>query len=69
MYVLSSSCSLFYLLQEQNVEEAWNKTSWARKLANKKTRAGLSDFSRFKVMVAKKQKSKIIADKVVELTA
>ena len=36
---------------------------------NKKKRADLSDFDRFKVMVAKKQKSEIIAKKMVELGA
>lgn len=49
--------------------DAWQKTAWARKLANKKTRASLSDFGRFKVMIAKKQKSKIIAAKLAELSA
>ena len=44
-------------------------SQWAKKLAAKKTRAGLSDFDRFKVMVAKKQKSRIIAQKIKELKA
>jgi len=47
----------------------WEKCSWAKKLSAKKTRASLSDFDRFKVMVAKKQKSEIIAKKMVELGA
>jgi large subunit ribosomal protein L14e len=47
----------------------WTKSSWAKKLASRKTRAGLNDFDRFKVMVARKQKSKIIADKMKELSA
>jgi large subunit ribosomal protein L14e len=38
-------------------------------MATKKVRANLSDFDRFKVMIAKKQKSKIIAEKVAELSA
>eukprot|EP00986_Skeletonema_menzelii_P000122 scaffold26_cov137-Skeletonema_menzelii.AAC.1 len=33
------------------------------------TKAGLSDFDRFRVMVAKKQKSRIIAQKIKELKA
>jgi large subunit ribosomal protein L14e len=48
---------------------AWNATAWAKKLESKKVRANLSDFDRFKVMVAKKQRSKIIATKVAELSA
>jgi large subunit ribosomal protein L14e len=47
----------------------WDKSSWAKKLKSRKTRAGLNDFDRFKVMVARKQKSKIIADKMKELSA
>mmetsp|Transcript_17203 Transcript_17203/g.24318 ORF Transcript_17203/g.24318 Transcript_17203/m.24318 type:complete len:135 (+) Transcript_17203:140-544(+) len=47
----------------------WEATSWAKKLASKKKRAQLSDFDRFKVMVAKKEKSSIIASKMKELEA
>lgn len=43
------------------------KSAWARKIESKKNRAATSDFDRFKVMIAKKQKSKIIADKLAEL--
>lgn len=45
----------------------WEGSSWAKKLAAKGKRASLSDFDRFKVMVAKKQKSRIIAAKMKEL--
>jgi large subunit ribosomal protein L14e len=38
-------------------------------LSAKKKRATLSDFDRFKVMVAKKQRSSIIAKKMKELSA
>ncbi|KAL7526839.1 hypothetical protein ACHAXR_006547 [Thalassiosira sp. AJA248-18] len=47
----------------------WESTQWAKKLDSKKKRASLSDFDRFKVMVAKKQKSRIIAQKIKELKA
>jgi len=47
----------------------WEASSWAKKLAAKKKRASLSDFDRFKVMVAKKEKSAIIAKKMKELEA
>ena len=46
----------------------WESSSWAKKLAAKKKRANLSDFDRFKVMVARKQKNEIIAKKVAELS-
>lgn len=52
---------------EGDIQAKWDNTSWARKLANRKKRANLSDFDRFKVMVAKKQKSAIIAKKMAEL--
>ncbi len=42
----------------------WNESSWAKKLASKAKRANLGDFDRFKVMVAKKQKAKAIAEKL-----
>eukprot|EP01038_Epipyxis_sp_PR26KG_P008233 gene8233-11141_t len=54
---------------EQKALEKWQSSAWAKKLDSKKKRANLSDFDRFKVMVAKKQKSKIVADKLTELSA
>jgi large subunit ribosomal protein L14e len=42
----------------------WSETSWAKKLEAKKKRAALTDFDRFKVMIAKKQRSKAIAEKL-----
>lgn len=56
-----------YELQSADISGKWESTSWAKKLAAKKRRVSLSDFDRFKVMIAKKQKSKLIADKVKEL--
>jgi large subunit ribosomal protein L14e len=41
--------------------QKWNESSRGKKASFKKTRASLSDFDRFKVMVAKKQKSVIVA--------
>ena len=52
---------------EADIENKWNASSWAKKLAAKRKRADLSDFDRFKVMVAKKQKSAIIVKKMKEL--
>ena len=56
-----------HILQEQSVKETWEKTAWAKKIQAKKNRASTSDFDRFKIMIAKKQRSKIIADKLTEL--
>eukprot|EP00979_Chaetoceros_neogracilis_P018814 scaffold11244_cov246-Chaetoceros_neogracile.AAC.1 len=54
---------------EADIQAKWDGSSWAKKLANKKKRANLSDFGRFKVMVARKQKSSIIAKKMQEISA
>ena len=55
--------------KEADTLAKWESSSWAKKLANKDKRADLSDFDRFKVMVARKQKSAIIAKKIKELKA
>lgn len=54
--------------KEADVMAKWEASSWAKKLANKKKRASLSDFDRFKVMVAKKQKAEIIAKKMASMS-
>lgn len=54
--------------QDADTLSKWEATSWAKKLAAKKKRADLTDFDRFKVMVARKQKSAIIAKKLAELS-
>jgi len=52
---------------EADIQAKWESSSWAKKLVAKQKRATLSDFDRFKVMVAKKQRSAIIAKKMKEL--
>lgn len=52
---------------EADIDNKWEATSWAKKLSAKKKRAALNDFDRFKVMVARKQKSAIIAKKMEAL--
>jgi large subunit ribosomal protein L14e len=37
------------------VDAKWAKTSWAKKVASRAKRASLNDFSRFKVMIARKK--------------
>mmetsp|Transcript_36164 Transcript_36164/g.51131 ORF Transcript_36164/g.51131 Transcript_36164/m.51131 type:complete len:134 (-) Transcript_36164:253-654(-) len=54
--------------KDEGMAAQWEATPWAKKLASKKKRASLNDFDRFKVMVAKKQKSAIIAKKMKELS-
>ena len=55
--------------EEGETMSKWESSSWAKKLSAKKKRAALSDFGRFKVMVARKQKSEIVAKKMAELGA
>jgi large subunit ribosomal protein L14e len=50
--------------KEGETMKAWENSSWAKKLASRKKRASLNDFDRFKVMVAKKQKTEIINKKL-----
>ena len=54
--------------QEQDVLATWEKSSWAKKLESKKRRAAMTDFDRFKLMIAKKQKSVIVAAKIAEMS-
>lgn len=52
---------------EADIQAKWDATSWAKKLVRQQKRSTLSDFDRFKVMVARKQRSAIIAKKMKEL--
>ncbi len=53
---------------EADVQAKWDESAWAKKLVAKNKRANLSDFERFKVQLAKKKKSAIIAKKMKELS-
>merc|ERR550537_1048220 len=44
-------------LGKDDVLNKWQQTAWAKKLAAKKARAEMTDFDRFKLMVAKKKRS------------
>ncbi|RUS17898.1 ribosomal protein L14-domain-containing protein [Endogone sp. FLAS-F59071] len=54
-------------LEKSDALGQWNKTSWARKLANRTKRANLSDFDRFKLFKLKKQHRAILGPKVAKL--
>eukprot|EP00927_Polykrikos_kofoidii_P047716 TRINITY_DN419_c0_g1_i2.p1 TRINITY_DN419_c0_g1~~TRINITY_DN419_c0_g1_i2.p1 ORF type:complete len:134 (-),score=32.61 TRINITY_DN419_c0_g1_i2:7-408(-) len=45
---------------EGNTMAKWEETRWAKKLANQKTRKEMSDFDRFKLYKAKKNRSKVV---------
>ena len=49
---------------EQDIMNKWTSCAWAKKLDNKKKKAAMGDFDRFKLMVARKQRAALIAAKV-----
>jgi len=50
--------------EKSNVLAKWENTVWAKKLAAKKKRAAMTDFERFQLMVARKQKAALVAEKL-----
>mmetsp|Transcript_16794 Transcript_16794/g.31177 ORF Transcript_16794/g.31177 Transcript_16794/m.31177 type:complete len:134 (-) Transcript_16794:43-444(-) len=47
-------------MEKEGIMGKWEATAWAKKLAAKKAKATMTDFDRFKLMVAKKKRSKVI---------
>merc|ERR1719401_2839954 len=47
-------------LDKDEVMTKWAETAWAKKLKSKATRASMTDFDRFKLMVAKKKRSAVV---------
>merc|ERR1719440_2555536 len=44
-------------LEKEGTLKSWAATSWAKKLAARETRSKMTDFDRFKLMVAKKKRA------------
>jgi len=44
-------------LEKDGVMKKWSATSWAKKVSAKEVRAKMTDFERFKLMVARKKRS------------
>merc|ERR1719359_755816 len=44
-------------MEKDGVMAKWEATAWAKKLRAKKVRSEMSDFDRFKLMVARKKRS------------
>ena len=51
--------------KDAEVEKKWAESSWAKTIARKAAKAKLSDFDRFKVMVARKTVSSLMSDGAV----
>merc|ERR1719356_2308962 len=47
-------------LEKDEIMKKWSETSWAKKLAAKKARESMTDFDRFKLMVAKKKRAQAV---------
>merc|ERR1719359_116046 len=47
-------------LDKEGVMKKWAETAWAKKLKAKETRSSMTDFDRFKLMVAKKKRSQAV---------
>ena len=58
--LLTPISSLSPLVQSDKIKARWEETTWAKKLSAKAKRASLTDFDRFKLMVARKEKAAII---------
>merc|ERR1711974_458952 len=50
--------SLRVALEKDEIMKRWSETAWAKKLAAKEVRAKMTDFERFKLVVAKTKRSK-----------
>ncbi|KAH6890128.1 60S ribosomal protein L14 [Coprinopsis sp. MPI-PUGE-AT-0042] len=48
------------LFEKEQVVEKWDKSAWAQKRASAVSRRSLSDFDRFKVMIAKRQRRDVV---------
>merc|ERR1711964_357760 len=59
--------TLVKAFNDGDVMAKWNKTAWAQKLSKRTLRANMSDMDRFKAMLAKKQRSRIIKKEYLKL--
>mmetsp|Transcript_19945 Transcript_19945/g.64234 ORF Transcript_19945/g.64234 Transcript_19945/m.64234 type:complete len:121 (-) Transcript_19945:164-526(-) len=55
--------------EKKNIAAKWENTAWAKKLGAKKKRASLTDSERFQLMVARKQKAKLVNEKLEMIKA
>ncbi|KXJ24213.1 60S ribosomal protein L14 [Exaiptasia diaphana] len=53
--------------EAEQVQDKWEKTNWARKLAMRKKRTSMNDFDRFKLKLAKQKKNRILRAEVKKL--
>ncbi|RGB28418.1 ribosomal protein L14-domain-containing protein [Rhizophagus diaphanus] len=54
-------------LEKEDVLAKWDKSSWAKKLDDRKKRSVLTDFDRFKLLKLKKQRRFIVQSEIASL--
>ena len=59
--------TLYKRWHAQKVQEKWNATHWAKKLAKANTRANLTYFERFNVMLLKKKINEAVEKEATKL--
>merc|ERR1712060_713423 len=47
-------------LEKDETMKKWAESAWGKKLAAKEARSNMTDFDRFKLMVAKKNRAKVV---------
>lgn len=56
----AGSVTIKAIVIKQDLAAKWASTSWAKKITQRSTRQSLTDFDRFKLMVARKQRRAIV---------
>ncbi|KAL1550121.1 60S ribosomal protein L14B [Salvia divinorum] len=59
--------ALVAAMEAADVKGKWESSSWGRKLIVQKRRAGLNDFDRFKLMLAKIKKAGVVRQELAKL--
>ncbi|KAL8104884.1 large ribosomal subunit protein eL14-like [Apium graveolens] len=58
---------LIKAMEAADVKNKWENSSWGRKLIVKKRREALTDFDRFKLMLAKIKKASLVREELAKL--
>jgi large subunit ribosomal protein L14e len=64
---IPKKATLIKALEEADVMNKWENSSWGKKLIVQKRRAALNDFDRFKVMLAKIKRGGAIRQELAKL--
>ncbi|KAK1684229.1 hypothetical protein QYE76_045077 [Lolium multiflorum] len=64
---IPKKATLIKALEEADVKNKWESSSWGKKLIVQKRRASLNDFDRFKVMLAKIKRGGAIRQELAKL--